>query len=148
MPRSSVSGDWFSTPFWLQLIERPHNWSQNSSTTWNRSMIILFHLDRSRLCPTNDTIYPFISPTNDGRMKDKLKGQEDERNRHFKAISKMFMNYIHQLHNIHKAANAGRSATLWDPTHNKNKAAYCEIRWKFKTEIAGERSNKCLNVPF
>lgn len=45
-------------------------------------------------------------------MEDKLKEQEYERNRHFKAISKMFMNYIHQLHNIHKAANAGRSATL------------------------------------
>lgn len=45
-------------------------------------------------------------------MEDKLKKQEYERNRHFKAISKMFMNYNHQLHNIHKAANAGRSTTL------------------------------------
>lgn len=82
-------------------------------------------------------------------MEDKLKEQEYERNRHFKAISKMFMNYIHQLHNIHKAANAARSATLWDPTKTKHKAAYCEnIHWKFKTEFAGERSNKCLNVSF
>lgn len=45
-------------------------------------------------------------------MGDKLKEREYERNRHFKAISKMFMNYIHQLRNIHKAANAGRSTTL------------------------------------
>ena len=81
-------------------------------------------------------------------MEDELKEQEYERNRHFKAISKMFMNYIHQLHNIHKAANAGRSTTLWDLTYTKHKAAYCEILWKFKTEFAGERINKCLNVPF
>lgn len=60
-------------------------------------------------------------------MEDKLNEQEYERNRHFKAISKMFMNYNHQLHNIHKAANAGRSTTLWDPTYTKHKAAIAKF---------------------
>ena len=52
-------------------------------------------------------------------MEDKLKEQEYERNRHFKTISKMFMNYIHQLHNILLTLDGQR---------------HCEIQRKLSTK--------------